>query len=51
MPKTGFKSITLSAEVYYKFQRIYKKNKLDLKMRGITSFAGYITYLLNKHDS
>ncbi|MCY3854618.1 MAG: hypothetical protein OXF28_04395 [Thaumarchaeota archaeon] len=46
MPKDGFKSITLSEIVYNKFYNIYKENKVYLTMKGINSFAGYITYML-----
>ena len=46
MPKAGFKSITVSESVYNKFHDVYKKNKQDLVMKGINSFAGYITYMM-----
>src|SRR4030066_340266 len=46
MPKAGFKSITISEEVYDKFFDVYQKNKPELIMKGVNSFAGYITYTL-----
>ena len=46
MPKPGFKSITISETVYDKFFDVYKKNKDSLTMKGVNSFAGYITYML-----
>ena len=46
MPKPGFKSITISETVYDKFFDVYKKNKTSLNMKGVNSFAGYITYML-----
>jgi hypothetical protein len=46
MPKAGFKSITVSETVYNKFHDVYKKNKEDLAMKGINSFAGYITFMM-----
>ena len=46
MPKPGFKSITISQTVYHKFYDDYKKNKDNLNMKGVNSFAGYITYML-----
>ncbi|MGH9998707.1 MAG: hypothetical protein ACRD90_02455 [Nitrosopumilaceae archaeon] len=46
MPKAGFKSITVSESVYNKFHDVYKKNKQELVMKGINSFAGYITYMM-----
>ena len=46
MPKAGFKSITISEEVYDKFYDVFQKNKSELAMKGVNSFAGYITYML-----
>ena len=46
MPKPGFKSITISETVYEKFHEVYEKNKDKLTMKGVNSFAGYITYML-----
>ena len=46
MPKPGFKSNTISQTVYDKFYDVYKKNKDNLNMKGVNSFAGYITYML-----
>ena len=46
MPKPGFKSITISETVYEKFHDVYEKNKDKLTMKGVNSFAGYITYML-----
>lgn len=48
MPKEGFKSITVSDTVYDKFYEIYQKNKQELTMKGVNSFAGYITYMLEQ---
>jgi len=47
MPKPGFKSITISEVVYDKFNQTYLKNKDELTMKGVNSFAGYDTYLLD----
>lgn len=46
MPKAGFKSITVSEVVYNKFHDVYKKNKAELAMKGVNSFAGYITFMM-----
>ena len=46
MPKAGFKSITISEEVYNRFHDIYKKSKHELAMKGVNSFAGYITFMM-----
>ena len=47
MPKPGFKSITVSEQVYDKFHDVFQKNKSELSMKGVNSFAGYITYMLD----
>ena len=48
MPKAGFKSITVSENVYDKFQEVYQKNKAGLAMKGVNSFSGYVTYMLEE---
>lgn len=48
MPKAGFKSITVSEEVYDKFFDVFEKSKSDLMMKGINSFSGYVTYMLEQ---
>ncbi len=48
MPKAGFKSITVSENVYDKFFNVYEKNKEDLAMKGVNSFSGYVTYMLEE---
>ncbi len=48
MPKAGFKSITLSESVYEKFHDVYSKNKDELMMKGVSSFSGYVTYMLEE---
>jgi len=49
LPKPGFKSITVSESVYDKFYDVYEKNKDELSMKGVNSFAGYITYMLEEN--
>jgi hypothetical protein len=55
MPKPGFKSITVSENVYKKFFNIYEKRKNDLELKGITSFSGYLTSMMEemmlKHEA
>jgi hypothetical protein len=43
MPKPGYKSITVSENVYKKFFEVYEKNKKGLELKGIMSFSGYLT--------
>ena len=48
MPKAGFKSITVSDTIYDRFQDVYQKNREDLSTKGINSFSGYVTYMLEE---
>ena len=48
MPKPGFKSITVSENVYRKFFEVYEKNRKDLELRGVTSFSGYLTSMMEE---
>ena len=48
MPKPGFKSITVSEYVYRKFFEVYEKNRKDLELKGITSFSGYLTSMMEE---
>lgn len=48
MPKAGFKSITISESVYKKFHDAYQNKKDELAMKGINSFAGYVTCMLEE---
>ena len=48
MPKAGFKSITVSETVYDKFHDVFLKSKDDLAMKGVNSFSGYVTYMLEE---
>ena len=35
MPKAGFKSITVSENVYKKFFEVYEKSRKELELKGI----------------
>ena len=48
MPKAGFKSITVSETVYDKFNQVYQNSKQELLMKGVNSFSGYVTYMLEE---
>jgi 5-formaminoimidazole-4-carboxamide-1-beta-D-ribofuranosyl 5'-monophosphate synthetase len=48
MPKPGFKSITVSENVYKKFYKAYERNKKGLEFKGITSFSGYLTSMMEE---
>ena len=48
MPKAGFKSITLSQYVYDRFYEVYQSNKEQLASKGVNSFAGYVTSMLEE---
>jgi hypothetical protein len=47
MPKPGYKSITVSEYVYKKFFQVYEKNKKGLELKGISSFSGYLTSMMD----
>jgi len=40
LPKPGFKSITVSENVYGRFFNAFLKNKKELEFKGITSYSG-----------
>jgi hypothetical protein len=48
MPKAGFKSITVSENVYKKFFDVYEKSRKELELKGITSFSGYLTSMMEE---
>jgi hypothetical protein len=48
MPKPGYKSITVSENVYKKFFEVYEKNKKGLELKGIGSFSGYLTSIMEE---
>ena len=48
MPKNGFKSITVNDRVYDKFYQIFFDQKEKLAMKGVNSFAGYVTFCLEE---
>ncbi len=48
LPKAVFKPVTISETVYDKFQDVYQKNKAGLAMKGVNSFSGYVTYMLEE---
>ena len=48
MPKPGYKSITVSENIYNKFFKVYEKNKKGLELKGISSFSGYLTSMMEE---
>ncbi|MFL6410917.1 MAG: hypothetical protein ACJ71K_06695 [Nitrososphaeraceae archaeon] len=48
MPKPGYKSITVSENVYNKFLKVYEKNKKGLEIKGVRSFSGYLTSMMEE---
>jgi hypothetical protein len=48
MPKPGYKSITVSENVYNKFFGVYERSKRELELKGITSFSGYLTSMMEE---
>lgn len=50
MPKEGFKSITVSDDVYAQVEEDYRSKIKHLRKMGINSFAGYCTQILLQDD-
>ena len=48
MPKAGFKSITVSDNVYNRLFGTYERARRNLELRGITSFSGYLTSMMEE---
>ena len=48
MPKPGYKSITVTEHVYNEFFKVYQKNKKGLEIKGIRSFSGYLTSMMEE---
>ncbi len=48
MPKPGFKSITVNENIYRRFFEAYARNKKKLEFKGITSFSGYLTSMMDE---
>jgi hypothetical protein len=48
MPKPGYKSITVSENVYNKLFGVYERSKRELELKGITSFSGYLTSMMEE---
>lgn len=46
MPPDGFKTVTISEEIYDKFYKQYENDKDYYQEKGVFSFAGYITQIL-----
>ena len=48
MPKPGYKSITVSENVYNKFFGVYERSKRELELKGITRCSGYLTSMMEE---
>ena len=48
MPTQGFKSITVTDNVYDSFYQTWLKCKNELAFKGINSLSGYITHLIEE---
>ena len=44
MPGKGYRSITISEDVYDKFEEIYLENKKKMAKKGINSFSGFFVH-------
>jgi hypothetical protein len=43
-----YKSISVSTAVYERYRKTFEEKKNDLAKKGVTSFAGYITSMLER---
>src|SRR5919197_6113506 len=48
MPKPGYKSITVSENVYKHFFKVYEEKNKKLAIKGIRSFSGYLTSMMEE---
>lgn len=48
LPKEGFKSITVSEAIYNRFYKRYAERKDELGLKGVSSFSGYLTSILEE---
>jgi predicted CopG family antitoxin len=48
MPRKGYKTITITEELYAAHLEIYEKNITYWRRQGITSFSAYISRILSK---
>jgi hypothetical protein len=48
MPKPGYKSITVKEHIYNRYENNYRKQKKQLERKGISSFSGYVTSLMEE---
>jgi hypothetical protein len=46
MPRKGFRTITVKESVYNYFYEQWLKQKIDLEIKGISTFSAFITYKL-----
>ena len=51
MPKKGFATITVKSVIYDILHDEYEKKSVDLLFQGITTFSGYVVYILSSHLS
>jgi len=48
MPKPGYKSVTVSEHIYKTFFKVYQENKKGLEIKGVRSFSGYLTSMMEE---
>lgn len=48
MPPKGWKSITVPVDVYNYFYERWLREKSELKVKGIRSFSGFVSYVLTQ---
>jgi hypothetical protein len=48
MPKKGYKTITVKAEVYDYYHSTWQQRKKEYNIKGVNSFSAFISYVLNE---
>lgn len=48
MPRGGFKSLTVRKSLYDRYYAQWLKVKDEMNMIGVSSFSGYITYIMQE---
>jgi hypothetical protein len=50
MPRKGYKTITVSEEVYDIITHQWLKNKKFYIRKGVTTFSGYLAYISQREE-
>lgn len=48
MPRKGFRSITVRDSVYDYFEKLWRAEEAEYRLKGVSSFSGYVTMKLSE---